>query len=49
METQEKRPFKEEISRTIRPEIASRLVSNESSCSLLFEDVPEDEIWTEIV
>ena len=49
METQETRPFKEQIPRIIRPEIASRLVSNESSCSLLSEDVPEDEIWIEIV
>ena len=37
--------FKEPISSTIKPEIPSSLVSNESSCSLLSDDVPEYEIW----
>ena len=39
-------PFLEPISSTIRPEIPSSLVSNESSGSLLSEDVPGYEIWT---
>ena len=38
--------FKVSISATIKPETPSRLVSNESSCSLLSSDVPGYEILT---
>ena len=41
--------FEEPIFPTIKPEHSSSLVSNESSGSLLSEDVPGYKIWTKIV